>query len=166
MKRLTPELRERLRRNAEASFHKRLVRAGLGRLYGESVRSQNRYVGPRKLPYKTQVITRRVSGRLDMLNDPDHTLTQLTSIEYVPRTRLTTRVHIILDDVTYIDAPSLLFLCSRIRLLRWRYSAYVTGSWPNSPEALKTLQGANFAGFLQGHRPKFDGSTRTLLFGS
>ena len=162
MKRPSSKARLRNRRVAAWSLHRRLGREGYGRLYGLEVRTQNQFIAPTKrLSYRSQGRAIQLSGRLDFRADPAGTLTQLNWLSDFKKGAVPFRVHVLMDDVTYIDAPSLLFLCSRIRWLK-HLRGLVTGSYPREPRALKTLVDADFPGFLAGRAPRFDRTTRTL----
>jgi hypothetical protein len=162
LKRTSPESRLRNRRIAAWSLLRRVRRRGYGRAYGQDVRSQGRFIEKGQRPsFRTPGASTELRGRLDFQEDPNGTLTQLEWLaDYHPK-MARFRVHILMDRVTHIDAPSLLFLCSRIRRLR-RLGGLVTGSYPKDERALKTLLDADFPGFLSGRPPKFDRSTRTL----
>lgn len=162
MKKLTAKRKARLARKSAWAEWKRRRREGFGRIYGMEVRYlQQRTVSRRQLTQPPSAVV-KLTGRLDLLHSPTATIAQLNALSNVPRSRSGQRVHVLLDDVTYVDAPSLLFLCSRIRHLRARYGTVVTGSYPKDWAAQKTLMDADFPGFLQGRKPKFDKTTRTL----
>lgn len=162
MKRLSEKSRARIRRRAIWSLDRRLRRRGFGRSYGAEVRTQNRFIAPQKrVSFKTPGRAIRLAGRLDFRANPVGTLTQLSWLSDFEKGRSPFRVHVLMDDITYIDAPSLLFLCSRIRWLR-DLGGIVTGSYPREPRALKTLVDADFPGFLAGRPPIFDRTTKTL----
>jgi hypothetical protein len=163
MKRLSPRARLRNFRIAKWSLEKRIERRGYGRDYGDVVRRQNVDLArDERFSRKTPGYECALSGRLDFQNNAMETIRQLRALmDLADHRGRPFRGKIILDDVTYIDAPSLLFLCSRIEELQ-SAGGRIWGSYPSDADAKKALLDADFPGFLWGRTPSFDKSTRTL----
>jgi hypothetical protein len=84
-----------------------------------------------------------------MLADPDGTLAKLDALRDVPVPgRYGNRVHIRMDDVVSIDAPSLLYFCSNLRWLSDNRKAKQTGSYPTPKEAIRALRDGGFLACL------------------
>ncbi|MBF5043162.1 hypothetical protein FGE12_12255 [Aggregicoccus sp. 17bor-14] len=139
-------------------------RRHLGRRYGEEVRSQNGYIQRGlKLPHKTPGAVIALQGHLNLVDAPKETLAQLSQLDDLyPRSRRGLRVHVVMNDVVSIDAPSLLYLCSRVDCLRSMANVRLTGTYPVHQHARKSLHDANFEGFLADEHPEFTPGSKTL----
>lgn len=156
MRRPTLELRQRQIRAAQREQRKKDIRPRSGQNYGADVRrlrtsepkARSERIRRRELRASVRLHEVVLKGDLRVLSDCSNALSQMMQLE-VSRIRpvlgdpLVVRVD--MQAVTHIDAPGLLFLCSRIETLGKHAS--VTGNWPVEPQALKALLDARFDRF-------------------
>lgn len=164
MKKIKPWVKIAFERSSLREFRKKKYRIGLGKIYGEFARQQNVVFPPEErtgTPLIEPIIA--LSGDLDLLGNPDETLKKFKQFSVPHRTeRANTLVRVLLDRVTSLDAPSILFLCSRIHALAERKFTKVFGTYPHSPKALHALHDANFNSFLSNSPPSSGGIKPSL----
>ncbi len=138
-------------RAADREVKRRLRILDYNKPFRRRIVAENRDFGSTKrLGYSTPLETVDLGGRLELTSDPD-SVRQLMRIAELPVTVPGTRVRILLNEVEGIDAPAVLFLCSRIRRLA-RMNARISGTYPNDAGARQTLADADFDGFVSGTR--------------
>lgn len=137
-------------RRGARNFRRRIQRRHRGKAYGRRIRANNR---PR-VHSGAPRFEKELSGDLDILRRPTETIAMLEGVGQIPAsTKKGVHLHIKMDEVTSIDAPSLLYFCSRLRWLNDRKRTRNTGSYPKHKRALQALRDGGFESFLTGRLP-------------
>ena len=155
MKKPRLHLQNHLFRKSRWAIAKKRRRLAARAKFRERIREQNRLLPTKeRLNWLVPYYEVHLSGALDMLGSPQTTFAQLLELDsIVPQWwRRQVRVRIRMDNLDSIDAPSLLFLCSRMAWIS--EFGFVTGVWPRKTSVLKTLIDAGFPSFLRDEPPK------------